>query len=59
MRKTYFDTTISDHQHFYFENDGSLIDLPQGEQATVTAPKLPEGMKIGRVDVLIRLVPAN
>jgi Fur family transcriptional regulator, iron response regulator len=57
--KTYFDTTISDHQHFYFENHGSLIDLPQGEQATVTAPKLQEGMKIARVDVVIRLVPAN
>jgi Fur family transcriptional regulator, iron response regulator len=57
--KTYFDTTISDHQHFYFENDGTLIDLPLGEQATVTLPKLPEGMKIARVDVLIRLVPAK
>ena len=46
--KSYFDTTISDHQHFYFEKAGSL-----------TVPKLPEGMKIARVDVLIRLVPAN
>jgi Fur family iron response transcriptional regulator len=57
--KTYFDTTISDHQHFYFEKDDLLTDLPQGEEATVTVPKLPEGMKISRVDVLIRLVPAN
>jgi Fur family iron response transcriptional regulator len=57
--KTYFDTKISDHQHFYFEKDGLLIDLPPGEEATVTAPKLPEGTKISRVDVLIRLVPAN
>ena len=57
--KTYFDTTISDHQHFYFEKDGSLTDLPQGEEATVIVPKLPAGMKIARVDVLIRLVPAN
>jgi Fur family transcriptional regulator, iron response regulator len=57
--KTYFDTTITDHQHFFFEKDGTLMDLPAGEQATVTVPKLPEGMKIARVDVLIRLVPAT
>ncbi len=57
--KAYFDTTISDHQHFYFEEDGTLIDLPPGEQATVTIPRLPEGMKVARIDVLIRLLPAN
>ncbi|MBI4723500.1 MAG: transcriptional repressor [Rhodomicrobium sp.] len=56
--KTYFDTTISDHQHFYFEHDGRLIDLDPGEEVEVSVPKLPEGMRIARVDVLIRLVPA-
>jgi Fur family transcriptional regulator, iron response regulator len=57
--KTYFDTTILDHQHFYFEKNGTLLDLPPGEQAAVTVPKLPEGMKIARMDVLIRLVPVD
>ncbi len=55
--KTYFDTKISNHQHFYFENDGRLIDLEPGEEVAVTVPKLPEGMQIARIDVLIRLVP--
>src|SRR5271165_4875857 len=55
--KTYFDTTISDHQHFYFEKDGTLLDLEAGEEAVVTVPKLPAGMKVARIDVLIRLVP--
>jgi Fur family transcriptional regulator, iron response regulator len=54
--KAYFDTNISDHQHFYFESDGRLIDLNGGELAFVTIPKVPEGTEISRVDVLIRLV---
>ncbi len=57
--KTYFDTTISDHQHFYFEHDGQLIDLGPDEEVAVNVHKLPEGMKIARIDVLIRLVPAT
>jgi len=55
--KTYFDTTISDHQHFYFEHGGRLIDLGPDEEVDVAVRKLPEGMKVARIDVLIRLVP--
>jgi Fur family iron response transcriptional regulator len=55
--KTYFDTTVSDHQHYYFESDGTLLDLEPGGEAAVTVPKLPKGMKVARIDVLIRLVP--
>ncbi len=55
--KAYFDTTISDHQHFYFEQDGRLIDLGPDEEVAVNVRKLPEGMKVARIDVLIRLVP--
>ena len=57
--KTYFDTKISDHQHFYFEHDGRLIDLGPDEEVAVNVGKLPEGMKVARIDVLIRLVPDN
>jgi Fur family iron response transcriptional regulator len=57
--KAYFDTKISDHQHFYFENDGRLIDLEAGHEVMVSVPKLPEGTKIARIDVLIRLEKAK
>jgi len=57
--KTYFDTKISDHQHFYFEHDGRLIDLGPDEEVAVNVGKLPKGMKVARIDVLIRLVPDN
>ncbi len=53
--KTYFDTNISDHHHFYFERDGQLIDIHGEDLAVVTLPEAPEGMEITRVDVLIRL----
>jgi Fur family iron response transcriptional regulator len=53
--KAYFDTKISDHQHFYFEKDGCLIDLEPGQEVMVSVPKLPEGARIARIDVLIRL----
>ena len=53
--KAYFDTKISDHQHFFFEEDGRLIDLEPGQEVLVSVPKLPDGMTIARIDVLIRL----
>jgi len=57
--KNYFHTKISDHQHFYFEEEGRLVDLEPDNEVTVTVPKLPEGMKVARIDVLIRLEKAR
>jgi Fur family iron response transcriptional regulator len=54
--KTYFDTNTSDHHHFYFERDGALMDVQDGSILVHPLPEPPEGMKISRVDVLIRLV---
>ncbi len=55
--KAYFDTKISDHQHFFFEDEGRLVDLEPGHEVMVSVPNVPEGMKIARIDVLIRLEP--
>lgn len=53
--KTYFDTNIGDHHHFFIEGEGRLCDI-EGEQVSVsTLPPPPEGMEIARVDVIIRL----
>jgi Fur family iron response transcriptional regulator len=52
--RTYFDTNTSNHNHFYLEPDGSLIDMPTAP--SVTLPEPPPGMAISRVDVLVRLV---
>lgn len=52
---SYFDTNISDHHHFFFEQSGRLEDIP-GDQVTVAKiPEAPAGSAIRRVEVLVRV----
>jgi Fur family transcriptional regulator, iron response regulator len=52
---SYFDTNVSDHHHFFFEDTGRLLDIP-GEQIGVSGlPKLPPGTTIRRVEVIVRV----
>lgn len=53
--KSYFDTRTDDHPHFYWEDSRSLTDAPAAELEIASLPKVPEGMVIARVDVVIRL----
>jgi len=51
----YFDTNTGDHQHFFLEEEGALIDIP-GEDITVSGvPLPPSGMAVDRVDVVVRV----
>ena len=53
--RSYFDTNTGDHQHFFCEDDGELIDI-EGDAVEVTGvPTPPKGMKIDRVDVVVRV----
>ena len=52
--KSYFDTNMSEHHHFYMEDEDSLMDVP-GEIAVGDLPVPPAGMEIARVDVIVRL----
>jgi Fur family iron response transcriptional regulator len=54
--KTYFDTNTSDHYHFYFEHNGALMDAQSGTMPDVSLLELPVGMRVSRIDVLVRLV---
>jgi Fur family iron response transcriptional regulator len=53
--KSYFDTRIDDHPHFYWEDSHSLTDAPADQLEIAALPKAPEGMEVARVDVVIRL----
>jgi Fur family iron response transcriptional regulator len=53
--RSYFDTNIGDHQHFYCEDDAKLIDIPGESIAVAGVPVPPKGTKIDRVDVVIRV----
>ncbi|MGL4239208.1 iron response transcriptional regulator IrrA [Tabrizicola sp.] len=53
--KSYFDTRIDDHPHFYWEDSHTLTDAPAEELEISALPKAPDGMEVARVDVVIRL----
>ena len=53
--KSYFDTRIDDHPHFFWEDTGTLTDAPADELEIRRLPDAPEGTEIGQVDVVIRL----
>jgi Fur family transcriptional regulator, iron response regulator len=56
--RSYFDTRLDDHPHFYWENSHALTDAPAEEVRISGLPDAPEGMQVARVDVVIRLRPA-
>lgn len=53
--KSYFDTRPDDHTHFYLEDEGRVMDVPDGSVSFDALPEPPEGMEIVQVDVVIRL----
>jgi Fur family iron response transcriptional regulator len=53
--KSYFDTRVEDHPHFYWEDSATLTDAPADELKIVSLPKAPDGAEIAKVDVVIRL----
>jgi Fur family iron response transcriptional regulator len=53
--RSYFDTNVGDHQHFFLEDEGMLIDIP-GESISVSGvPDAPAGLTVDRVDVVVRV----
>ncbi len=52
---SYFDTNVTDHHHFFFEDRRELEDIDGGEVVISTVPEPPKGTKVERVDVVIRV----
>ncbi|MEM7471608.1 MAG: iron response transcriptional regulator IrrA [Pseudomonadota bacterium] len=53
--KSYFDTRVDDHPHYFWEDDRVLTDAPKEELEISGLPGAPEGTEIASVDVVIRL----
>lgn len=53
--KSYFDTNVSEHQHFFIEEEGRLIDISGPTFGIDGIPPPPKGLSIDRIDVVIRL----
>ena len=57
--RTYFDTNVSDHHHFFVEGHNEVLDIPINNLVIDNLPEPPEGMEIAHVDVVIRLRPTQ
>ncbi len=53
--RSYFDTNVEDHHHFYFEDSGRLEDIPGKAVRLTSLPKPPKGTRLSRIDVIIRV----
>ena len=57
--KTYFDTNVSEHHHFYVEDTGEIIDVPGKGINPCCMPDAPEGMEVAHIDVIVRVRKAR
>jgi Fur family iron response transcriptional regulator len=54
--RAYFDTNTSNHNHYYIEHEGKLIDIPGDTVRVDGLPEPPSGMKVSHIDVVVRLI---
>jgi Fur family transcriptional regulator, iron response regulator len=57
-QRAHFDTNTSNHNHFYLEDEGRLLDIPSDAISVNGLPAPPEGMRISHIDVVVRLKKA-
>jgi len=57
--KSYFDTNVTDHHHFFDEDTNELIDCSSDDIDSVNVKKNITGKKIKSVEVLIKVATDN
>jgi len=57
--KSYFDTNVSHHHHFFDENSNELIDLNSDDVGKIKIKKSISGKKINSVEVLVKIANNN
>ena len=55
-QRAHFDTNISNHNHFFIEAEGRLVDIPGSSIRVDGLPQPPEDLRISHIDVVVRLV---
>ncbi len=53
--RSWFDTNLEEHHHFFHEATGALTDFEAEGLAVEGVPKAPAGTEIDRVEVIVRL----
>ena len=54
-KKTYFDTNVTNHHHFYDNETSELIDIDANDIIIQKIPKAPSGKKIKNIEVFVNL----
>ena len=57
--KSYFDTNVSNHHHFFNESTDELIDLKNEDVGNIKLKKKIPGKKIKSVEVLVKIQDDN
>jgi Fur family iron response transcriptional regulator len=57
--RSYFDTNIADHHHFFCDANGMLQDIPAQDIAVSGVPMAPPGTRIRCIDVVVRVGPED
>ncbi len=57
--KSYFDTNVTPHHHFFHEDKGLLEDICCEKMSVTNLPDLPDGTRISSIDVIVRVSNAN
>ena len=57
--KSYYDTNMKEHHHFFDEDSHTLKDIDENKITIGTIPNSPINKKIKSIEVLIRLANAN
>lgn len=53
--RSYFDTNVDDHHHFFHVASGRLEDIAADELTLPDLPDAPTGTEVERVDVIVRI----
>ncbi|SIS51420.1 Fur family transcriptional regulator Irr [Phaeovulum vinaykumarii] len=53
--RSYFDTRMDDHPHYFWEDSSEITDAPVEDLEIARLPSAPEGAEVTRVDVVIRV----
>jgi Fur family iron response transcriptional regulator len=56
-QRAYFDTNTSNHNHFFIESKGELVDIPGNSIRVDGLPEPPDHLRVAHIDVVVRLVP--
>ena len=57
--KTFFDTNVKSHHHFYDQDTGDLMDIKNEEITLSKIPSAPKGKKIKEIEVTVSVANNN